>query len=66
MSNQNNLEFEKNKNSKQNIDIFLKYIKTKNKPWSTILKNTLMLDISEDDFRQKIKAEVLSYLEKDK
>ena len=58
------LQFNKNKDSKYNVDVFLKYLKTLDKPYSTILLNAFNRDLDENEFRQKIKEDILTHLEK--
>lgn len=66
MAEDKKLEFDKDKNGGQNINLFLNYLKKKNNPWSKILKNALQQDTSEEEFRRIIKADVLALLNKDK
>lgn len=58
------LKFQKSKNSKQNIEIFFNYLKRHKSPYSSILLNALKQNIPEEEFRQKIKDDVLVYIEK--
>jgi len=58
------IKFQKSKNSKQNIEIFFSYLKRNKSPYSSILLNALKQNISEEEFRQKIKDDIFVYLEK--
>jgi len=59
-----NLKFQKTKNSKQNFEIFFNYLKQHKSPYSSILLNALKQNISEEEFREIIKNNVLAYIEK--
>lgn len=57
------IKFHKSKDSKQNIKIFFDYLKKNKSPYSVILLDALRSDLSEDDFRQKIKDDVSKLIE---
>jgi hypothetical protein len=58
------LKFNKDKDSSENIEIFFKYLKGMDKPYSTILLNAFKKDLNEDEFRQKIREDIIAHLEK--
>ena len=64
MSNSNKLKFQSNKSARQNINIFLNYLKKDKSPFSKILLSTFKENLNEDDFRRKIKDKILAHLKK--
>lgn len=64
MINTQKLKFQKSQHSKQNIEIFFRHLKRHKSPYSFLLLNALKQNISEEEFRQKIKDDVLGYIEK--
>jgi hypothetical protein len=60
MSKNDSLKFRSEKSSKQNIEFFFKYLRKKKSPFSKILLDALKEDLNENEFRERIKINVLA------